>query len=144
MATVAEGMDRYVAQRRVQTFLLGMFSSVALLMAAIGVYGLLHYSVSRRGREIGVRVALGARSSDVVRMILREGLTVALPGIALGLLGALWLSESIRTLLYRVSPTDPASIAITAVTLLGATMLASYLPARRAARVDPIRALRGD
>ena len=133
-----------LAQPRFVTFLLGIFSSVALLMAAIGVYGLLHYSIARRGQEIGVRVALGARSSDVVRMILREGLALAMPGIALGLLGALWVSESIRTLLYRVSPTDSVSIAITGLTLLGATLLASYLPARRAARVDPIRALRGD
>jgi predicted permease len=143
VATVAERMDRYVAQRRLQTFLLGTFSIVALLMAAVGVYGLLHHSVSRRSQEIGVRVALGARASDVVRMIVREGVMLATPGIALGLLGASWVAEAIATLLYRVSPTDPASIAITGLTLLAATLLASYLPARRAARVDPIRALRG-
>jgi len=144
LATVANGMDRYVAQRRLQTFLLGLFSSAALLLAAVGIYGVLHYSVSRRGQEIGVRVALGARSSDVVSMILREGLMLAVPGIALGLLGALWVSESIAVLLYRVSPTDPTSIAFTGLALVAATMLASYVPARRAARFDVVRALRGE
>jgi len=94
--------------------------------------------------EAGVRVALGARSSDVVSMILREGLMLAVPGIALGLLGALWVSESIAVLLYRVSPTDPTSIAFTGLALVAATMLASYVPARRAARFDVVRALRGE
>jgi putative ABC transport system permease protein len=144
LATVADGMDRYVAQRRLQTFLLGLFSGVALLLAAVGVYGVLHHSVSRRGQEIGVRVAVGARSSDVVRMILREGLMLAVPGIAVGSLGALWLSESIALLLYQVGPTDPTSIAFTGLTLVAATILASYVPARRAARFDVVRALRGE
>jgi predicted permease len=144
LTTVPDGMDRYVAQRRLQTFLVGLFSSVALLLAVVGIYGVLNYSVSRRGQEIGVRIALGARSSDVVRMILREGLMLAVPGIALGLLGALWLSESIALLLYRVTPTDPTSVAFTGLALVAATMLASYVPARRAARFDAVRALRGD
>jgi putative ABC transport system permease protein len=144
LTSVTEGMDRYVAQRRLQTFLVSLFSSVALIMAAVGIYGLLHYSVSKRGREIGVRVALGARSTDVVRMVMREGLMLAVPGIALGLLAALWVAESLTVLLYEVSTSDPVSIATTAIALVGATLVASYLPATRAARVDPTTALRGD
>jgi putative ABC transport system permease protein len=144
LTTVTQGMDRYVAPRRLQTLLLGVFSSVALIMAAVGIYGLLHYSVSKRSQEIGVRVALGARSADVVRMVLREGVMLAVPGIALGLLGALWVSEALASLLYEVSTSDPLSIVATGVTLLAATLVASYLPARRAASVDPNRALRGD
>jgi putative ABC transport system permease protein len=144
LATVSQGMGRYVAQRRLQTLLLTIFSSVALLMASVGIYGLLHHSVSKRNQEIGVRVALGARSSDVVRMVLGEGLSLAVPGIALGLLAALWISEWLAASLYEVSPTDPASFAFTALTLLAATLLASYVPARRAASVDPNRALRDE
>jgi len=144
VTTVAQGMDRYVAPRRLQTFLLGVFSTVALILAAVGVYGVLHYSVSKRSQEIGIRVAVGARPGDVVRMILREGLMLAIPGIALGLLGALWVSEWLTALLFEVSASDPWSITSTGITLLGATLLASYLPARRAAAVDPNAALRGD
>ncbi|MGE0160708.1 MAG: ABC transporter permease [Gemmatimonadales bacterium] len=144
LGTVTEGMSRYVAQRRTQTLLLGIFSSVALLMAAVGIYGLLHDSVSKRRREIGVRVAIGAKPSDVRRMVLGEGLKLAVPGIGVGLLSALWLSDALTTLLYEVSPTDPASVALTALTLIAATLLASYVPARSAARVDPATALRGD
>jgi putative ABC transport system permease protein len=142
VTTLAEGMGRYVAQRRLQTFLLGIFSSVALLMAGVGVYGLLHYSVSKRAQEIGVRVALGARSSDVVGMVVREGFTLAVPGIALGLVGSLWVAETLAALLYGVSASDPVSMLVTAITLLAATLVASYLPARRASKVDPIEALR--
>jgi predicted permease len=142
VTTLADGMSRYVAQRRLQTFLLGIFSSVALVMAAVGIYGLLHYSVSKRAQEIGVRVALGARSSDVVGMVVGEGLTLAVPGIALGMLASLWVAEALTVLLYRVSASDPMSIVVTAITLIGATLVASYLPARRASRVDPIEALR--
>jgi predicted permease len=144
VAALADGMDRYVAPRRLRTFLLGVFSSVALIMAGVGIYALQHHSIARRTREIGVRVALGARSADVARMVLREGLTLAVPGIAFGLLGAVWAAELLTALLYDVSAADPISIVLTGATLIGATLLASYLPARRAAAVDPNRALRGD
>jgi ABC-type antimicrobial peptide transport system permease subunit len=113
-------------------------------MAAVGVYGVLHHSVSRRSKEIGVRVALGAHPLNVERMVIREGLTLALPGIAVGVLGALWVGDVLASLLYRVSSTDATSIVMTALTLTAATLVASYLPARRAARVDPNQALRGD
>jgi predicted permease len=142
--TVVGGMDRYVAGRRLQTFLLGLFSSLALVLATLGIYGLVRYSVSRRTREIGVRVALGAYAGEVQRMIVREGLLLALPGLIIGAVASVWIGGAFSELLFEVSPSDPFSVAATASALLLATLLAAYLPARRAARVDPIRALRGD
>ena len=142
VATLEEALDRYLLPRRFQTFLLGLFSVIALVLAAVGIYGLLQHAVAHRTREIGVRMAVGAAAQRVILLILRQGLTVVLPGLALGILGALWLSDAIAAMLFGVSASDLTTIAITSGILLLTALVASYIPARRAARVDPMVALR--
>jgi putative ABC transport system permease protein len=142
ITTVQQALDRYLLQRRFQTLLLGLFSAIALILAAVGIYGLIQYSVSQRTREIGVRIALGARSEDLVLMILRQGLTLALPGLAAGMVCALWLSDAVSALLFGVAATDLTNIVVTSGILLLTTVVACYIPARRAAGVDPMTALR--
>jgi putative ABC transport system permease protein len=125
----------------------GMFSvfgGIALFLAAIGVYGVLSYSVSQRVREIGVRVALGAQRRHVLRLIVGQGLSLALTGVGCGLLGAFAVTRVIRTLLYNVSPTDPVSFGVIAFLLTAVAWLASFLPANRAMAVDPLEALRNE
>jgi putative ABC transport system permease protein len=121
-----------------------MFALLAALLAGLGVYSVVAYSVARRTREIGIRVALGADHRGVVRLVLGEGMRLAAVGVALGGLGALALTRTLRTMLHEVSPTDPAVLAATCAAVLALVALASYVPARRAARVDPLRALRAD
>jgi putative ABC transport system permease protein len=142
VTTVAQALDRYLVQRRFQTFLLGLFASVALVLAAVGIYGLIQHSVVRRTREMGVRVALGARSERLVWMILRQGFALALPGLAAGIVCALWLSDAVSALLFGVATSDLTNIVVTSGILLLTTFAACYVPARRAARVDPLTALR--
>jgi putative ABC transport system permease protein len=120
------------------------FGAVALLLASIGVYGVLSYSVSQRRQEIGVRVALGAARKDVLRLIVGQGLTLAGIGILVGIVGALGVTQFIKTLLYNVTASDPASFTIVAIFLAVVAIVASYVPARRALAVDPITALRND
>jgi hypothetical protein len=124
--------------------MLAVASLIALVIGAVGLYGVLAYGVTLRRREIGVRIALGAAASDVSRMIARRGLALAGAGVAAGLVGALVTMRLMRGLLYGVSPTDPAALAATCAVLLAVALLASWLPARRAAAVDPIEALRRD
>ena len=142
ITTVPQVLDRFLLQRRFQTLLLSLFSGIALILAAIGIYGLMQYTVTQRTREIGVRMALGAFPRDLVMMVLRQGLTLALPGLAAGIVCALWLSDTLSALLFGVAPTDPTNIAVTSGILLLTTIIACYIPARRAARVDPMTALR--
>jgi len=142
VTTVKEALDRYLVQRRFQTVLLGLFAAIALLLAAIGIYGLIQFSVSQRTREIGVRIALGGTSGRVVSMILRQGLFLALPGLAVGMGCALLLSRALSALFFGVGAADATSMVVTAVVLLLTTAMACYIPARRAARVDPMTALR--
>jgi putative ABC transport system permease protein len=124
---------------------IGLFAALALALAAIGVYGVLSQSVSRRAREFGVRIALGARRADVVRLVLVQALALGGAGVAAGLAAAAILSRAfLGKLLYATSVLDPLTYAAMAAVLLGATLLASGLPARRAARVDPIPALRSE
>jgi putative ABC transport system permease protein len=118
------------------------FAAIALVLAAVGVYGVISYSVSQRTREIGVRVALGAQRTNVLRLIVGHGALLAAAGIGIGLAGAFGVTRFLRSMLYGVSPFDPVSFVVVTLVLSGIAFLASYLPARRAARVDPIEALR--
>ena len=136
--------DSYLDNRRGVMLLLGGFACIALLLAAVGIYGMLAYDVSQRTREIGIRGAIGASRGQITSLILRQGLTKAGIGIGLGLVGALFLTRFMTGLLYEVRPTDPAAYALVSLVLLAIASLASYLPARRAARVDPVVALRVD
>ena len=122
--------------------LLAAFAGLALLLAMIGIYSVMSYSVSRRTNEIGIRVALGASPSDVLRLVIRQGMTLAILGSAIGIVGALALSRLMVSLLYGIKPTDPATFAVVAIVLMLVALAACYIPARRAMRVDPIIAVR--
>jgi putative ABC transport system permease protein len=137
-------VDDSISQRRFNMLLLTLFAATALVMAAVGIYGVLAYAVSRRTQEIGIRMALGAQTRDVLRLIGREGFVLVLIGIAIGLAGALALTRLMSSLLFGVSPTDAATFAAVPALLAAVALAACYLPARRAARVDPTVALRYD
>ncbi len=122
--------------------MLGLFSAIALVLAAVGIYGLVQYSVSQRTREMGVRMALGARSNGIVVMVLRQGFTLALIGLAVGMGLALWLSKAVSALLFGIAAADLTNVIVTTAILLITTLVACYVPARRAARIDPAAALR--
>jgi len=145
LATVRT-MDQWLAssamQPRLSAAIVGVFAAMAVLIAAIGIYGVLAYSVNQRAREIGLRIALGARREGVVRLIVKEGMTVAALGIAAGLIGASALGRAVNSLVYGLAPRDPLTFAGVATVLAIVALAASALPARRAARVDPIVALR--
>jgi putative ABC transport system permease protein len=142
VATLDESLSNSVAQRRFQMFLLGIFASVALVIATVGIYGVISYAVSQRTHEIGIRMALGAQASDVLRMVIWRGMSLALIGVALGLAAALVLTRVMKILLFEVSATDPATFAFIALLLVGIALIASYIPARRATKVDPLLAIR--
>ena len=128
-----------------RNLVIAFFAALALALAAVGVYGVLTQAVSRRTREFGVRMALGARRGDVVRLVLRQSLLLGGAGVVLGLAAGSFLSRAfLKSLLYGVSATDPLTYAAMAAVLLAATLLASGLPARRATRVDPMSALRSE
>ena len=133
-----------VSEPRFRTLLLSVFALTALVLAAIGVYGLISYSVAQRTREIGIRVALGARPAQVIAPIVREGMTLAIVGVALGLAASLAATRIIATFLFGIEPTDPLTFTAIALLLLGVALLASYLPSRRALKVDPLTALRAE
>ena len=135
-------LGTYLTQRRFQTSLLIGFSVVALLMAAVGIYGLIQYSIATRTREIGLRMAIGARTGDIFRMVIGEGLALSLTGLALGLMGSWWLASTISSLLFGVTASDPLTFAVVSLLLMAVAVAACCVPARRAVRVDPITALR--
>jgi predicted permease len=129
-------------QSRVWGLLFGIFSGIALVLATAGIYGVMAYFVTQRTREIGVRIALGAQWRDVLKLILRSGMFLVTIGLTIGLAGALVLTRLMTTLLFEVSPTDPITFGAVALCVIAATLLACYIPARRAIKVDPLIALR--
>ena len=141
-ATMSARVVESVADRRFTMLVLGAVAAVALLLAAVGIYGVVSYSVARRAREIGIRLALGAPPGSVRALVQRGAMRTALAGMAAGIVGAILLSRLLRGLLYGVSPTDPATFAAVVVVLTGVAWLASYIPARRTTRVDPIVTMR--
>jgi predicted permease len=142
VATLDDQLGTYLTQRRFQTSLLIGFSIAALLMAAVGIYGLIQYSIATRTQEIGLRMAIGAQAGDIFGMIIGEGLTLSLTGLAIGLVGAWWLGRAGSSLLFGVSATDPLTTVTVSLLLTAVATAACYLPARRAMKVDPIVALR--
>jgi putative ABC transport system permease protein len=139
-----ERLSNSVAARRFQMQLLGAFAGLALVITTVGIYGVISYTVSQRTHEIGVRMALGAQRSDVLRMLIWRGMRLTLVGIALGLAAALALTRIMKNLLFEVSATDPATFALIALLLVGVALIGSYIPARRAAKVDPLLAIRNE
>lgn len=132
------------ARRRFETVLLGAFAGAALLLALIGLYGLITYSVRQRTAEIGIRIALGATQADVLRMILRQGLRLSVAGSVLGLIGALAATRVLNSLLYETSPFDPITFAVVPLMLLAVSAGACVIPALRATQTDPAIALRNE
>ncbi len=142
VSTMEELVAQSVTQRRFGMFLLGAFAVLALVLAAIGIYGVVSYSVTQRTQEIGVRMALGASATDVLKMVLRNGMSVALIGVGVGLAGAFALTRLMARLLFEVTPTDVTTFTLVSLGLISVALLACYLPARRAMKVDPLEALR--
>lgn len=142
VAPLEQQLGTYLRQRRFQTSLLTGFSVVALLMAAVGIYGLIHYSVATRTQEIGIRMALGAQAADIFNMMIGEGLKLSLTGLVLGLVGALWLGWGGSSLLFGVTATDPLTFITVSLLLTAVATAACYFPARRAMKVEPVVALR--
>ena len=142
VATMDELKEASTAQPRFRTFLLGSFAGIALLLSAIGIYGVMAYTVSRRTSEIGVRMALGARPVDILRLIVGESMTLTLLGGSLGLAGAYAVTRVMKSLLFGVTSTDPLTFAGVMLLLCSVALLASYIPARRASRVDPLVAFK--
>jgi predicted permease len=142
--TLSQVYAASLGSRRFNVVLIGFFGITALLLATTGVFGVMAYSVSRRTREIGVRVALGAPAGDVLRMLLGQGLRPIFIGVAIGIGGALALTRTVESLLFGVTPADPFTFAGVTVLLVGTALLACYIPARRATKVDPMVALRSE
>jgi len=140
--TMEQRLNASLAQQHFQLFWLGAFALLALLLAAIGIYGVVSYSVGQRTHEIGLRMALGANQHDVLNLIVRQGMAPSLAGIGLGITMALWLTRYLASLLYDVRPSDPVTFLAVSLVLMAVSLVATYLPARRATKVDPMVALR--
>ena len=144
LSSMEEILDRELFGRRVQLTLLSAFAGLALLLAAIGLYGILAYLVGQQVPEIGVRMALGAVPSDILRSVVGHGLRLTVIGLGVGAAGALAISRLLASVLFGVTPTDPVTYCVVAILLLLTAAVASYIPARRAMRIDPMDALRED
>jgi putative ABC transport system permease protein len=142
IATLDQVVGRTLVERRFALRIGGVFAAVALFLAALGTYGVISYAMSRRTREIGIRMALGATRSSVLRLILSQASRRILAGIAVGVVSALALSQMLRSMLFSVSPTDPVVFVGVAALLASVALAASYVPARKASRADPLSALR--
>jgi putative ABC transport system permease protein len=142
VSNMEELLSRSVGQRRLSMLLLSLFSGIALVLASIGIYGVMSYSVTQRSRELGVRIALGADRGDVLRLVLRQGMGLALLGIGIGLAAALALTRLIESQLYGVAATDPLTFALVAGVLATTALVANLIPALRAMRMDPAVVLR--
>jgi putative ABC transport system permease protein len=140
--TMEDNMAATVAQPRFRTWLICIFAALALMLAAVGIYGVMSYSVTQRTNEIGIRVTLGAQSADVFRIIVGEGFRLALVGVGIGFLAALMLTRVLQSFLYGISAFDPLTFSCVAILLTFVGVAAAFFPARRATRVDPIVALR--
>jgi len=140
--TLEKVVDESIAQPRLNMLLMGLFGGLAMLLSAVGIYGLLSHAVTQRTQEMGIRMALGARVGDVLKLVLRQGMTLALIGEAIGLVGAFALTRLIRGLLFGVTPNDALTFVAVGGVLAIVALLACYLPARRATKVDPLIALR--
>jgi ABC-type transport system, involved in lipoprotein release, permease component len=144
LRTLDAVFSQSLAQRRFAMLLVGSFAAAALLLAAVGLYGVIAYGVSQRVHEIGIRLALGARAADVQRLVIREGVTLTLAGLVVGAAAAVALSGLLRRQLYEVSPADPATYVGIGALLVVVAVAASWVPAWRASRVEPVKALRGE
>jgi ABC-type antimicrobial peptide transport system permease subunit len=142
VCTLEQQKDQSLSLQRLAATLLGSFGVLALLLAALGIYGVLAYAVRRRTREIGIRMALGARVGDVLRLVLRQGLALAGVGMVIGLAGSVATTHLLRGFLFGIQPLDPLTFAAVAAVLAGVAVVACWLPARRAARIDPMVAVR--
>jgi ABC-type antimicrobial peptide transport system permease subunit len=137
-----DAISRIYAPQRIASYVVGLFSGAALFLSAVGLYGVLAYAVAQRTREIGIRIAVGAKSTNILQLVIRQGVQLAGIGLVIGIAAALALARLMSSMLYGVSANDPLSLTIAIVVLSMATVLASLLPALRATRIDPIEALR--
>ena len=144
VTTMEQRLARAVSQPRFRTSLITSFAALALILACVGIYGVISYSVTQRTHEIGIRMALGARQSDVLRLVIRQALILAVAGVSLGLIGSLAVTRLMSSLLFGVTARDPLTFLSSAALLTATALIASYLPARQAAKVDPLVALRGE